>query len=220
MPDIFISDNLNKNQDLEVEQINSPTPQPSKVQHLSEEFQEFSTNILSAFRLNPKKAKFINKGPDEKIILILRRHPFTNLGWIAITIAMLFGPAALVIFPILSFLPDNYQFVAVIGWYMITVAFAFENFISWFFNVNIITNERVVDVNFVNLIYRETSEAEVGQIQEAQVRVGSVRRTLFNYGDVAIQTASEKSGILFEAVPYPDRVTKILRDLRIAKGGI
>ncbi len=30
-----------------------------------------------------------------------------------------------------------------------TFAFAFEKFLSWYFNVNIITDERIVDVDFI-----------------------------------------------------------------------
>ena len=39
-------------------------------------------------------------------------------------------------------------------WYLILAAFIFEEFLGWFFNVNIITDERIVEVDFHNLIYR------------------------------------------------------------------
>ena len=45
--------------------------------------------------------------------------------------------------------------------------------------------------------------------------MSSAVRTTFNYGDIIIQTAAQIPKIEFEAVPQPDRVAKVLRDLRI-----
>jgi hypothetical protein len=45
--------------------------------------------------------------------------------------------------------------------------------------------------------------------------MGGVVRTIFNYGDVLIQTASEVPNFEFLAVPKPDQVVKVLQDLRI-----
>ena len=65
------------------------------------------------------------------------------------------------------------------------------------------------------MAYREISECNIDQIQDVTVRVGGVLRTLFRFGDVYIQTASENPQIEFEAVPNPDGVSKILRELRV-----
>lgn len=172
-------------------------------------------NPLSPFAFLPKDVDFETRNKGEKVVLLLRRHPITNLRWIIISILMAIAPIFLNFFPILSFMPSNFRFVAVLGWYMIIFAFVFESFLSWFFNVNIITDERIVDIDFVNLIYKEISDADIDKIQDVNVRVGGVIRTMFNYGDVYIQTASEKPNFEFLAVPDPERVVKILQELRI-----
>jgi uncharacterized membrane protein YdbT with pleckstrin-like domain len=128
---------------------------------------------------------------------------------------MFAAPMVLSSFPLLSFLPENFQFIAILAWYMLTVAYVFESFLDWFFSVFIITDERMFDVDFVNLIYREISEANLDQIQDVTVKMGGVVRTIFNYGDILIQTASEVPNIEFEAVPHPDQVAKVLRELRV-----
>jgi hypothetical protein len=64
-------------------------------------------------------------------------------------------------------------------------------------------------------MYREMTDANTEDIQEVTVKMGGAIRTFFNYGDVSIQTAAEKQYILFEAVPNPDRVAQILRELRM-----
>lgn len=147
--------------------------------------------------------------------MLLRRHPITNLRWIFLAILMSLAPLLLASFPIIDFLPSNFRFVAILGWYMITLAFVFESFLSWFFNVNIVTDERIVDIDFVNLIYKEISDADIDKIQDVTVKVGGVAQTMFNYGDVYIQTASEKPRFEFLSVPKPEDVAKILQELRI-----
>ena len=197
MPDIFVSEQKNIT--------------PKQV----EKHELHSHNPLAAYCYYPDGVKFISKDNAERIVLLLRRHPITNLGWIIISILMFAAPIVLSTFPLLSFLPDNFQFIAILGWYLISTAYAFESFLNWYFSVYIVTDERVFDVDFVNLIYREISEANVDQIQDVTARVGSVVRTVFDYGDILIQTASEKARIEFEAVPHPDQVAKVLRELRV-----
>lgn len=174
-----------------------------------------TNNPLASYCYYPKHAQFYNKDAQEKIVLIVRKHPITNLPWIFIAIFMLVAPVALGTVPLLSFLPMNFQFVALLIWYLITIAFIFEEFLTWFFNVNIVTDERIFDVDFHNLLYREITDAELDQIEDVTVRVGSVIRTIFNFGDVLIQTAAEVPQIEFEAVPHPDLISKIIRELRV-----
>jgi uncharacterized membrane protein YdbT with pleckstrin-like domain len=201
MPDVFVS-----------EQKNLKAKKVAKEVH-SHQFHSHSP--LASYCYFPSNIRFVAKDSNERIVLFLRRHPITNLGWILISILMFSAPMVLSSFPLLSFLPENFQFVAVLGWYMISIAFAFESFLNWFFSVYIVTDERIFDVDFINLIYREISEANIDQIQDVTTRMGGVIRTMFNYGDVYIQTASEIPRIEFEAVPHPDQVAKILRELRV-----
>jgi len=171
-------------------------------------------NPIASFAFLPKDVDFETRDKGEKVVLLLRRHPITNLRWIFLTILMFLAPLLLTSFPIIDFLPSNFRFVAVLGWYMITFAFAFENFLDWFFNVDMITDERIVDIDFVNLIYKEISDANIDKIQDVTVKVGGVIPTMFDYGDVYIQTASEKPRFEFLSIPKPEDVAKILQELR------
>lgn len=207
MPDVFVADKPNK----------------KKLVHSHSHTHAFDPegmpghthNPLAAFCYYPHKVAFLNKQADEEVILIVRRHIITNLGWIALVVAMIFAPALLTIFPLLSFLPAQFQLAAILVWYLLTLAIFIEGFLSWFFSVNIITNKRVIDVDFVNLIYRRITDAEIDKIEDVTVAMGSVIRTLFDYGDVLIQTAGEVPEVEFEAVPHPDKVDKILSELRV-----
>lgn len=170
---------------------------------------------FSSYRFYPSKTNFFNKDPNEKVILLLRKHPITNLPWIMSTFVLIITPAFLSVLSPFDSFPFGFKLIFMMGWYLMTFAYLLENFLSWFFNVNIITDERIFDVDFKNLIYREITDAEIDQIQDVTVKVGSAIRTVFNYGNISIQTAAEIPQLEFEAVPHPDKVARILRELRI-----
>lgn len=172
-------------------------------------------NSLAAYSYYPDHTHFVGADSEEKIVLLLRRHAITNIPWIFVSILLIFAPIVALTFGFFDSVPFNFLTVGGIFWYLISFAYIFEQFLSWFFNVYIITDERVFDVDFVNLVYREITDANIDQIQDVTVRVGSVIRTVFDYGDILIQTAAEIPEIDFEAVPHPDRVAQVLRELRV-----
>jgi uncharacterized membrane protein YdbT with pleckstrin-like domain len=116
---------------------------------------------------------------------------------------------------ILSSVPTNFRFIFNLIWFLILSAYFLESFLTWYFNVYIVTDERIIDVDFYNLIYKEVSDANIDKIQDVTYKMGGVIRTIFNYGDVLVQTASEVPNFEFLAVPKPDQVVKVLQDLRI-----
>ena len=123
-------------------------------------------NPLSSFSYIPREVEFVNEDPEEVVVLLLRKHPITNLKWIIMAIAMLFIPSFVFILPTIDRLPGNYQLALTLVWYLITTAFVIEEFLSWFFHVNIVTDERIIDVNFHHLIYREITDAKIDQIRQ------------------------------------------------------
>lgn len=174
-----------------------------------------SHNPFAAFYYMPDNIRLETQEPEEKIILFLRKHPITNIPWILAAVALLFAPLLFFDgFPIFSFLPERFQTVAVLFWYLLTIAFILEQALSWFFNVYVITDERILDVDFYNLIYREVSDAKIDKIQDVTYKVGGVAAAIFNYGGVFIQTAGSLPNFEFLAVPNPAGVTRILQGLR------
>jgi hypothetical protein len=221
MPDIFVAkeeakkETKGKSKKGEIK--NKPTlglikPPKGKAKH---KLPGYSHNPLAAYSYFPDKVNFETRDREEKIILLLRRHPITNVRWIATVILMTLIPLFLIGFPILSILPVNFQVILFLSWYLVTTAYALENFLSWFFNVNIITDERIVDIDFYNLIYKEVSDTNIDRIQDVTYKMGGAVRTIFNYGDVLVQTAAEVPNFDFLAVPNPHQVVKILQELRI-----
>jgi hypothetical protein len=210
MPDVFISPDKQIHQE-------APPVLPKKVPTTESEKREFkghSHSHFSAFNLYPDRINFETKSDGEKIILMLRQHPIVNLKWIFITILLLFGPSLLTKLGVSALLPSGFQTVLTLVWYLVTFTYAIEGFLNWYFNVYFITTERIVDVDFFNLIDKRVSNAEIEKIQDVSYTTTGVFGAAFNYGDVIIQTASEVPEFDFLSVPNPDKVVKILDDLR------
>jgi hypothetical protein len=173
-----------------------------------------SGGALAAFVAEPRNMKFENQHENEKVLLVLRQHPVLNLIWI--TIALLMGLAPLVVFPILPFatvFPGIFSFFALILWYLLVTAYVIESFLHWYFNLYIITDERIIDVDFYSLIYKEVSEAKLDKVEDVTATTAGFLGAVFNYGTIAVQTAAERRQFEFAAGPYPARVTKFLNEL-------
>lgn len=173
---------------------------------------------FSAFCLYPDDIDFETKESDEKIVLMLRAHIITNIPWVLATIVLIFIPNVLRMLGVFSIMPTGFELIITLAWYLVTSAYALEKFLSWYFNVYFITNRRVIDVDFYNLIDKKVSEASIDKIQDTNYTNFGITRMFFDYGDVFIQTAAEVSEFDFLSVPDPDRVTKILNELK-EKGG-
>ncbi len=71
-----------------------------------------------------------------------------------------------------------------------------------------------MDVDFLNLTTKKVSDADLEKIQDVTFTNNGAFGTIFNYGDVIIQTAAELPEFVFEAVPQPASVANILQRLR------
>lgn len=211
MPDIFV----NETSKPEVHpKTHSHTPKiVSKTQLQKDKYGAYNHSPFSSFFLFPDKINFETQEPDEKIILLLRQHPIVNLKWILTTLLLAVFPSFLGILGVFEALPLNFSLVLTLCWYLIIMAYAMEGFLAWYFNVYFVTDRRIIDVDFHNIIYKQVSDAQLDKIQDLTYNMGGVVRTLFNYGNVFIQTAGEVNEFEFSAVPYPDRVAKIIQDL-------
>ena len=96
---------------------------------------------------------------------------------------------------------------------MLISAYVIENFLYWYYNIYIITDERIIDIDFYSLIYRSVSEAKIDKIEDVTATTAGLFAGVFNYGNITIQTAAEKREFDFNKVPQPAKVTKFLNEL-------
>lgn len=190
---------------------------PQKLKH--------SHNPLAVYAENPQNVCFDIQEEGEKIILLLRAHLITLVPTIALIFVLLLVP--LFFTPILNLLGidvfdslgANEVILLTFGWYLFVFGFSFYKFIFWYFNVYMLTNERVVDFDFKGILHKETAYAPLGQIQDVSPKMIGFFGTVFHFGNVFIQTAGEKPEFEFHHVARPDDVAKaILVEVRKEAG--
>jgi len=211
MPEIFVAPKKIE------ERPKEKTLTPKKIPSLPRGEKQ-ATNPFSAFAVMPAGIRFETQEEEEEIVLILRRHSITNLGWILFALLLLTLPPF--IFPSISFLeawpeqiPRGYLAVAFVFWYLATFGFILIEFIMWYFNVSIVTNQRVIDIDFFNLLYKKFSSTRIDRVEDVTFRLGGFIRAFFDYGDVYVQTAGTEINFQFLAVPHPERAVRIIIDI-------
>lgn len=173
---------------------------------------------LTSFAVSPEGVRFETQEPEESVVLFLRQHLIMLLGPSLLVFLLALAPVAL--FPFLfRFLtlpidvPLPYIIVGTAFWYVVTFGFALMSFLRWFFNIYVVTDRRIVDIDFLHLLYKEFSEARLERVQDINFKSGGIFSALFDFGDVYVQTAAEVPNVEFLAVPYPARVIETISDL-------
>ena len=172
-----------------------------------------STNHFDTFALCPKNIKVSFTEKEEKIILVLRQHPIVYWKKVLTFIFFLILPIFFPQFPFFNFLTTNYFLAINLIWYLASFGFILENFLLWYFNVYIITDERCIDVDFDNLLNKRVSSTKIDTIQDFTVEKFGVSSLIFNYGTIFIQTAASKNEFDFINVVKPQSVAKLLNEL-------
>lgn len=83
----------------------------------------------------------------------------------------------------------------------------------YYLNVQIITNQRVVDITQESLLHHTISELHLRQIEDVTAEVDGLLGTFLDYGNVYIQTAGETERFTFDRVPNPTQISKLILDL-------
>lgn len=177
---------------------------------------------LTAFALTPDNVRFETQEEAEVVELFLRQHPVVNVVWILVTAVLILVP--LTVFPVLLkllpfALPAKYLLIGTLFWYLAAFGYAFGNFLYWYFNIYIVTNERLVDIDFLYLLYKRFSEAELNKVQDLSFTSGGILAAIFDFGNVCIETAGEAPNLIFEKIPHPEKVVETIRSLTEQEGG-
>lgn len=202
MPDIFVSPASGSSE-------TSP-PKNRKPKTISQ--------ALSAFLFMPEEMRFETQEQAETIILLLRKHWITNFFWLFISFILLITP--LILFPAVSFsgliaesISGSYISFIILAWYLGTFSYILVNFLLWYFTVSIVTNDRIVDIDFFNILHKKFAETKISRIEDVTMKTGGFIRSIFDCGDVFVQTAAKEAMFQFEAVPHPEKVVRIINGL-------
>lgn len=94
--------------------------------------------------------------------------------------------------------------------YLSIYLFFYGQFIDFYLDLWIVTNDRIVDIEQFGLFARTISEADLFRIQDVTAEVRGVFATVFNFGNVHVKTASHNQEIVFRNVPNPNQIRERL----------
>ena len=138
---------------------------------------------------------YIPLEPGERIILQVHRHWFFLLTHALMLILVLVFPYA------------GWQILAGLGvvaagqvaagtvwvlsllWLLFGWTLYFKFFTLYWLDVWVITNRRVIDIDFKRLFDRDIAILRIEQVQDVQVRVTGLLANLLKFGSVSVQTA-------------------------------
>ncbi|HWQ99296.1 MAG TPA: PH domain-containing protein [Candidatus Methylomirabilis sp.] len=157
---------------------------------------------------------------DEENVFFLRPHWLVLLPIIAGFGVVLVLPFA-VWFGLQTMNPaffetPGYETLYVLGasaFFLYAWLFLFQIFIDYFLDIWIVTTHRIIDIQQHGMFGRTTSELLLDRVQDVSSDVRGFIHTVFDYGNVHVQTAGERERFVFENVPHPVHVSKRILEL-------
>ena len=167
-----------------------------------------------------KKFHFDGQKNGEEVILVIHRHWFNIMEQMLLIFFMLFFMfSGAVYLPTLfaalrNPLMNSFFFFLENVFAMFIWIFFFLIWIDYYFDVWIITNLRIVNIEQKGLFNRSVSEMDYSKVQDVTTEVIGIIPTFFNYGDVFIQTAAETERFMFRKVPEPYEIKDLIMRLQ------
>ncbi|MEK7159421.1 MAG: PH domain-containing protein [Patescibacteria group bacterium] len=162
---------------------------------------------------------FPNQKPNEHVLMFLRRHWIAVVKIIGMSLCLAAVPVVFYI-NVLNFtnMFDSDTFTAIMillasAFYLFVILYTFSNFVDYYLDVWIVTNQRIINIEQHGLFSRVISEKDLSRMQDITSEVKGFLGTLLDYGDVHIQTAGEVERFIFKQIPFADEAARRISNL-------
>jgi uncharacterized membrane protein YdbT with pleckstrin-like domain len=142
---------------------------------------------------------FRGKRSGENVLLVVRCHPWILMPIVWFWLLML----SLVLASLYFFGASSTTTYVIYGVLILGGLYSFYIWFLWNNGTYVVTNQRVIRIDQLGLFNRQISEAEIDKIQEISTEIKGPIRTMLNFGDVKIQTASREGRVVLEDVVDP-----------------
>jgi len=146
--------------------------------------------------------------PYEELIMVTRQH------WIVLALPIIktFLSVMIAILVAPKMIEFSWGAPVLLFWIIASIIYVVHEFMVWRLNCYIITSQRIIDINQINLFRRIVAEVDLGNIQEAVYEINGFWETVFNFGTVKIKLATTQSMIALEYVSNPQEIRNILSE--------
>lgn len=161
----------------------------------------------------------LNLRENEKVKFEIRKHWFIIFVQAFLILLVTLAP---IVF--LSLLKSFYDFIPLTEttsllrflysvWILFMWMGLFILWTDWYFDVWIVTNKRIIDIEQKGLFRRDIASLSLDRIQDIRVEVRGIINTLLGIGDVYVQTAGEAREFTIRGARQPNKVRKILMEV-------
>lgn len=163
---------------------------------------------------------FPGQRKDEVIKLIIRRHILILVSHFIYLAIMAVLPIAFYTIIVPTAFPAFYEYpydrifiMLCLIYYGLLWTSAFVIWTDYYLDVWIVTDQRLIDVEQVGFFSRVVSELDLKRIQDITSEVKGMAQTMFGFGDIHIQTASEQTRFNLTSIPHPVSTRRVIVDL-------
>lgn len=165
----------------------------------------------------------IHQKTYEHVLYTVRRHFITFVPYIFWFIVLLLVPVG-IYWLIGKVLPNllvtqvgaTLAILAVSVFYLSLFLFFYSYFVAFYLDMWVVTNDRLIDIRQVSLFARTISEVDLYQIQDATSEVHGFLPSLFNYGNVVLQTAGPIPKFVIYNAHKPHKLREAILNLAAA----
>lgn len=138
----------------------------------------------------PKKY-FEDQFDDEEVLLFFRKHPIVmRKGIIWFAVGMLLPVMAVFLWTFLPVEPPSLTlFFGSIGvGFLLGMLLFSPAYISWYFSVFIVTNQRFIQITQKGMFNRQVSDLGLDHIQTVNYEIRGLEQTMLGFGTIMLQT--------------------------------
>jgi membrane protein YdbS with pleckstrin-like domain len=168
----------------------------------------------------PIKFNFPGKEDDEKVYLYVRRHYFVLIKQSIIFLFFFTFPVIIIgVLMYFNISIKEYNFYPIIIlimslYYLFVILFAMIKWIEYYYDIWIITDKRLVDIEQKSLFNHVTSELRLDKIQDITFEMKGFLASLFHYGNIYVQTAGSVQRFSLEQVPKSQEIKGLIIELQ------
>jgi len=166
------------------------------------------------------KYHFKDLNGTESVVRVIHRSWFYLLQQFFL-VFLISGVFAAGLFYAPLFFPDMFQaeYQTVLAFmenfFMLAIwTYSFLIWVDYYFDIWIITTERIVNIEQKGMFTRSVSELRFSKIQDITTEVTGFIPTILNFGDVKVQTAGEESEFIFRTISDPYHIKSVIMELQ------
>lgn len=165
-------------------------------------------------------ATFIHQKSYEHIELKIRKHLVTAVPTMLLFVLLLAVPVILRWF-VGKMFPGLFEMTLVhLGntlvncvYYLSIGLFFYTYFVNFYLDILVITNDRLMHVEQQSIFARTISEVDLYKIQDITSTISGFFESMFDYGNLLIQTAGAAEKFQIDHVPHPEALRQRILDL-------